>query len=88
MLDAQQDDALTAWRDGRRGDALRMTDANIAALAAAQRAAPSAAPMLAARSAARAQERATYESDSADSASGRAVGLRARSARVDMAEAF
>jgi Ca-activated chloride channel family protein len=88
VLDAQQDDALTAWREGRRADALAMTDANLAALASAQHAAPRAAPMLAARAQSRTEERALYEADSADSASGRAGGLRARSARVDMAEAF
>jgi Ca-activated chloride channel family protein len=88
VLDAQQDEALTAWREGRRADALALTDANLAALAAAQHAAPSAAPMLARRAASRTEERALYEADSAESASGRAGGLRARSARVDMAEAF
>lgn len=87
VLDAQQDDALTAWREGRREDALRMTDQNIAALAEAQRLAPSAAPMLAARAASRAQERDLYQQD-ADSAAGRAGGLAHRAARIDMAEAF
>lgn len=88
VLDAQQDDALTAWREGRRADALALTDANLAALSAAQIAAPRAAPMLAQRAASREEERALYEGDSAESASGRAGGLRARSARIDMAEAF
>ncbi len=88
VLDAQQDEALTAWREGRRDDALAMTDRNLAALAAAQAAAPRAAPMLAHRAASRTQERALYESDSADSATGRASGLRARSTRIDAAEAF
>ncbi len=88
VLDAQQDAALTAWREGRRADALAMTDRNLAALHAAEVAAPSAAPMLAARAASREEERALYEADSVDSASGRAGGLRARAARVDLAEAF
>ncbi len=88
VLDSRQDDALTAWREGRRDDALRMTDANIAALAEAQRAAPSAAPMFAARAASRAEERGLYQATDAQSASGRAGGLAHRARRIDMADAF
>lgn len=88
VLDARQDDALTAWREGRREDALRLTDANMAALAEAQRVAPAAAPIFAARAQSRSEERAMYEGDDASSASGRAGGLAHRAARIDMAEAF
>lgn len=87
VLDARQDQALTAWREGRRDDALRMTDQNIAALAEAQRIAPSAAPMFAARAASRSEERDLYQQD-ANSSAGRAGGMRHRAARIDMAEAF
>lgn len=88
VLDARQDEALTAWREGRRDDALRMTDANIAALAEAQRVAPSAAPIFAARAQSRAEERELYRSDDASSAHGRAGGMARRAERYDLAEAF
>ncbi len=88
VLDARQDQALTAWREGRRDEALRLTDDNLAALEGAQRAAPSAAPMLAHRMASRASERAMYATDDAASAAGRAGGLAHRAERIDFAEAF
>jgi Ca-activated chloride channel family protein len=88
VLDARQDQALTAWREGRRDDALRMTDQNIAALAEAQRVAPAAAPVFAARAASRAEEREMYESDTATSATGRARGLAHHADRIDLAGLF
>ena len=87
VLDARQDEALSAWREGRRDDALAMTDANIAALEAAQRLAPAAAPMLAARVASRDEERQLYEND-AQSEVGRRGGLARRAARIDLADSF
>lgn len=87
VLDARQDEALTAWREGRRDDALRLTDANVAALAEAQRIAPAAAPIFTARQASRSEERSLYQLD-ADSAVGRAGGLRHRAARIETADAF
>lgn len=88
VLDARQDQALTAWREGRRDDALRLTDENLAALESAERAAPAAAPMLAHRRQSRASERAMYEHDDAASAAGRAGGLARRAERIDLAEAY
>lgn len=87
VLDARQDDALTAWREGRRDDALRLTDDNIASLAEAQRMAPAAAPVFAARQASRTEERSLYQLD-AQSSRGRAGGLAQRAARIQAADAF
>ncbi|MFO0686365.1 MAG: VWA domain-containing protein [Sandaracinus sp.] len=88
VLDARQDQALAAWRAGRRDEALRLTDDNLAALAAVEQAAPAARPMLAQRRSARAAERSMYEHDDAASEAGRAGGLARRAERVDLAEAF
>ena len=87
VLDARQDQALAAWREGRRDDALRLTDQNIAALEQAQHLEPAAAPIFAARQASRTEERALYGLD-AQSSQGRAGGLAHRAARIDSASAF
>ena len=87
VLDARQDLALTAWREGRRDDALRLTDANMDALRQAQQQAPQAAPIFAARIAARVQERSDYQAEATSSA-GRASGLGHHASRIQAATAF
>jgi Ca-activated chloride channel family protein len=87
VVGARQDQALELWRQGRREEAQRLTDANLAGLAHARTAAPAADDFLAAQIQATEAERSLYE-QSAASAGGRAGGLAHRAARIQAAEAF
>jgi Ca-activated chloride channel family protein len=87
VLDARQDLALAAWREGRREDAMHMTEANMDLLRQAQAVAPSASPVFAQRIAERQQEMQDYQGE-ATSAAGRAAGLAHRAARISSAAAY
>jgi Ca-activated chloride channel family protein len=87
VLDSRQDLALAAWREGRRDDALQLTQANVAALRQAQAVAPSAGPVFAQRIAERQQEMQDYQAEASSSA-GRSSGLAHRAARIQAAAAF
>ncbi|AKF08324.1 vWA domain-containing protein [Sandaracinus amylolyticus] len=85
-IDAQQVAAITAWQEGRRDEALRMTDTNLAELQRANAAAPS--PAYAARIDALRRDRSSFEQTEAASGAGRSYSLSRGAARRASAEAF
>lgn len=85
-IDAQQVAAMSAWREGRRDEALRMTDQHLERLRHAQRVAPSAA--YAAPIAELSRDRESFDRSQADSLEGRSWSLGRGASRRAQAEAF
>ncbi|UJR79081.1 vWA domain-containing protein [Sandaracinus amylolyticus] len=85
-IDAQQVAAISAWQEGRRDEALRMTDAHLQELQRANTAAPS--PAYAARIDALRRDRSSFEQTEARSGAGRSYSLSRGAARRASAEAF
>lgn len=85
-IDAQQIEAMTAWRAGRREDAVRITDGHLAALRRAQTVAPTA--RVAAQIDALEEDRASFDAASPADEAGRAWGLGRGATRRARAVAF
>jgi hypothetical protein len=86
VLDAAQATAMSAWRAGRREEAMRLTDAHLAELRRAQELTRS--PALAQRVTELEADRRSFESEAADSEEGRAFSLGRGAMRRARAEAF
>jgi Ca-activated chloride channel family protein len=85
-IDAQQMAAMTAWREGRRDEALRMTDQHLGTLRQAQAVSPT--PTVAARIRSLDTDRSTFSAASAGSSEGQAYRLSRGSTQRSQAEAF
>ena len=85
-IDAQQTEAMPAWRAGRREEAVQITEGHLAALRRAQSVAPTA--RMAAQIDALEGDRATFDSASAADETGRAWGLGRGATRRARAVAF
>jgi Ca-activated chloride channel family protein len=81
LIDAEQKDAVEAWRSGDVARAQSIAQQNVRQLRAVQAAAPSAAPRLEGVVAGVEAEEAAFEAYGAGSADGRAFGLRSNAAR-------
>ncbi|MCC7534790.1 MAG: VWA domain-containing protein [Deltaproteobacteria bacterium] len=86
FTDLRQTEAITAWREGRREDAIRLGDGNLQALREQQRIAPT--PSAAAAIRDLEQDMANFRNHGADSAEGRAGGLGSNAARRARVQSF
>lgn len=86
FTDLHQGEAIQAWRDGRRDEAVRLGEANLAQMRQLQQAAPS--PTNAAAITDLERDLQNFRSQSADSAEGRAGGLGSNAARRGRTSSF
>lgn len=87
-VDAQQAQAIDAWRDGRTAEATRLSDDNLGRLGALRQRAPEAAAAIDTRIQATSRDRDNFVGLRAQSAEGRAYGLESNAFRRSRAEAY